>query len=181
VQGAGPERDEPQQQQQQQQHKRVKTLAQMNEDAAPPTKASLKAWWNHFTFAQRARKDAEAHGHYAHPEGTSSALRRARRRERQRADFWPRVGCGCVEAHTVFGKPLRESLKFASVQISTANANGELYVWGYVPVVVAKWYVVGSSLRGTALDSRRSSISGLYLKENGGPHIMTCILQAVLG
>ena len=34
--------------------------------------------------------------------------------------------------------PLKESLKYASVQISTANANGELYVWGYIPVVVAK-------------------------------------------
>ncbi|KAF7316721.1 Rho GTPase activator [Mycena chlorophos] len=48
--------------------------------------------------------------------------------------------------HTVFGKPLKESLKYASVQISTANASGELYVWGYIPVVVAK--------------------CGLYLKEN---------------
>lgn len=41
----------------------------------------------------------------------------------------------------MFGKPLKESLKYASVQISTANANGELYVWGYIPVVVAKWCV----------------------------------------
>jgi hypothetical protein len=40
----------------------------------------------------------------------------------------------------VFGKPLKESLKYASVQISTANANGDLYVWGYIPVVVAKSY-----------------------------------------
>ncbi|KAI6108022.1 Rho GTPase activation protein [Pisolithus sp. B1] len=40
--------------------------------------------------------------------------------------------------HPVFGKPLKESLKRASVQISTANANGDLYVWGYIPVVVAK-------------------------------------------
>jgi hypothetical protein len=47
--------------------------------------------------------------------------------------------------HTVFGKPLKESLKYASVQISTANANGELYVWGYIPVVVAKWYVYCAS------------------------------------
>ncbi|TEB04114.1 Rho GTPase activation protein [Coprinellus micaceus] len=38
----------------------------------------------------------------------------------------------------VFGKPLKESLKYASVQISTANADGVLYVWGYIPVVVAK-------------------------------------------
>lgn len=42
----------------------------------------------------------------------------------------------------MFGKPLKESLKYASVQISTANSNGELYVWGYIPVVVAKWSVV---------------------------------------
>ncbi|KDQ19367.1 hypothetical protein BOTBODRAFT_27950 [Botryobasidium botryosum FD-172 SS1] len=46
----------------------------------------------------------------------------------------------------VFGVPLKESLRYANVQISTANANGELYVWGYIPVVVAK--------------------CGLYLKEH---------------
>lgn len=80
---------------------------------SPPTKASLRAWWNHFTSAQRIKKEAEA------------------------KDDVP---------HTVFGKTLRESLRYASVQISTANANGELYVWGYIPVVVAK--------------------CGLYLKEN---------------
>lgn len=39
----------------------------------------------------------------------------------------------------MFGVPLKDSLKSASVQISTANANGELYVWGRIPVVVAKW------------------------------------------
>ncbi|KAI9567365.1 Rho GTPase activation protein [Boletus coccyginus] len=50
------------------------------------------------------------------------------------------------EHHPVFGKPLKESLRRASVQISTANANGDLYVWGYIPVVVAK--------------------CGLHLKEN---------------
>ncbi|EPQ54208.1 Rho GTPase activation protein [Gloeophyllum trabeum ATCC 11539] len=84
------------------------------QELSPPSKANLKAWWNHFTFAQRAKKDAEEH------KGPQDSR--------------------------VFGKPLRESLKYASVQISTANANGELYVWGYIPVVVAK--------------------CGLYLKEN---------------
>ncbi|KAI0091091.1 Rho GTPase activation protein [Irpex rosettiformis] len=48
--------------------------------------------------------------------------------------------------NVVFSRPLKDSLKHASVQISTANSNGELYVWGYIPVVVAK--------------------CGLYLKEN---------------
>ena len=86
--------------------------AQTQESAAlAPTKASLKTWWNHFTFAQRAKKEAE---------------------EKKAA----------TGENVVFGKPLKESLKYASVQISTANANGELYVWGYIPVVVAKWCAV---------------------------------------
>lgn len=27
--------------------------------AVPPTKANLRTWWNHFLFAQRAKKEAE--------------------------------------------------------------------------------------------------------------------------
>lgn len=30
----------------------------------------------------------------------------------------------------VFGEPLAESVKYASVQISTAGSDGKLYVWG---------------------------------------------------
>ena len=49
------------------------------------------------------------------------------------------------EHHPVFGKPLKDSLRRASVQVSTANTNGDLYVWGYIPVVVAKWSVSAPS------------------------------------
>ncbi|KIP10500.1 hypothetical protein PHLGIDRAFT_101163 [Phlebiopsis gigantea 11061_1 CR5-6] len=86
-----------------------------------PSKASLKAWWNHFAFAQRAKRDADE----------------------KRATAVPPQG-------PVFGRPLRESLQRASVQISTAGNNGELFVWGHIPVVVAK--------------------CGLYLKENATEH-----------
>lgn len=42
----------------------------------------------------------------------------------------------------VFGVPLRESLRYANVPISTASGSGGvLYIYGYVPVVVAKWWV----------------------------------------
>jgi hypothetical protein len=58
------------------------------------------------------------------------------------AFFLSLVPTPTAEDHPVFGKPLRESLKYASVQISTADANGNLYVWGYIPVVVAKWSVL---------------------------------------
>ncbi|PWN94022.1 RhoGAP-domain-containing protein [Acaromyces ingoldii] len=46
----------------------------------------------------------------------------------------------------VFGSPLRRSLKYASVAISMAGEDGQQYIWGYVPVIVAK--------------------VGLFLKEN---------------
>ncbi|RXK41103.1 hypothetical protein M231_01506 [Tremella mesenterica] len=46
----------------------------------------------------------------------------------------------------VFGVPLHESIRYAAVQISTAGPDGSLYVWGVIPIVVAK--------------------CGLYLKEN---------------
>jgi hypothetical protein len=99
-----------------------------------PPKANLRNWWNSFTFAQKAKKEAEAR-----KGGPSNIIMLSCRT----ANMVTRTG---EVVHTVFGKPLRESLKYASVQISTANANGELYVWGYIPVVVAK--------------------CGLYLKEN---------------
>ncbi|KAG6331197.1 hypothetical protein ID866_7892 [Astraeus odoratus] len=95
----------------------------MSPEHSPPTKASLLKWWSQFTHAQRAKKDPE----------------------NDKADY-SRFNPPSQDEHPVFGKPLKESLKRASVQISTANTNGELYVWGYIPVVVAK--------------------CGLYLKEN---------------
>lgn len=49
-----------------------------------------------------------------------------------------------LDTSRVFGAPLKESLRYASVQISTANKDGAMYVWGYIPVVVAKWCVYPS-------------------------------------
>ena len=47
----------------------------------------------------------------------------------------------------VFGAPLRTALQYTTVPISLAKENGEQYVWGYVPALVAK--------------------TGLFLKQNG--------------
>lgn len=76
----------------------------------------------------------------------------------------------------MFGVPLRESLRYANVPISTASGSGGvLYIYGYVPVVVAKWCVrpgvfspldVSPLLRSPFSSFVRSFIrSGLYLKE----------------
>jgi len=81
--------------------------------------------------------------------------------------FWS-LTCVLLDGivHTVFGKPLRESLRYANVQISTAGASGDLYVWGYIPVVVAKWYVAYYISPEEFYDGI-GMCSGLYLKENG--------------
>ncbi|KAG5339820.1 Rho-GTPase-activating protein 5 [Termitomyces sp. T112] len=71
-------------------------------------KPSLKAWLNNLSFAQRLKKETEWRPDDATPDGP------------------------------VFGVPLKESLKHASVPISTATTKGDLYLWGTVPVVVAK-------------------------------------------
>jgi len=47
----------------------------------------------------------------------------------------------------IFGVPLQYSIRYANVAISLFNENGESYIYGYVPIVVAK--------------------CGVYLKEKG--------------
>ena len=38
----------------------------------------------------------------------------------------------------IFGVPLAESIRYANVAISLTNDNGESFIYGYVPIVVAK-------------------------------------------
>lgn len=51
---------------------------------------------------------------------------------------------------SIFGQPLHYVLKCSSVPIRLADANGEPYIWGYIPAIVAK--------------------TGLYLKQHGMLH-----------
>jgi hypothetical protein len=50
----------------------------------------------------------------------------------------------------IFGVPLIQSIPYANVAISLFNEHGESYIYGYVPIVVAK--------------------CGVYLKEKGQLH-----------
>lgn len=52
----------------------------------------------------------------------------------------------------IFGVPLRQSIVYANVAISLVDDNGKSYIYGYVPIVVAK--------------------CGVYLKEKGGCHAL---------
>ncbi|KAG6853989.1 hypothetical protein C0991_011853 [Blastosporella zonata] len=111
----------------------------MEPNDASAPKPRLKAWINNLNFAQRVKKEAEWKPDDACPDGP------------------------------VFGVPLKESLKFASVQISTASAKGDLYVWGTVPVVVAKC--------GLYLKNNATEVSGTF--RVNGSNKRTRDLQAI--
>ena len=38
----------------------------------------------------------------------------------------------------IFGVPLAESIRYANVAISLSNEHGENFIYGYVPIVIAK-------------------------------------------
>jgi hypothetical protein len=42
------------------------------------------------------------------------------------------------EVRSIFGVPLITSIPYANVAISLFNETGESYIYGYVPIVVAK-------------------------------------------
>jgi len=43
-----------------------------------------------------------------------------------------------AEPTGIFGVPLRQSITYANVAISLVDADGKSYIYGYVPIVVAK-------------------------------------------
>ena len=96
-------------------------------------KAGLRTWWQQFTAAQKMRPSPQHPPHsFPQPNPHPNAHPSIYTQPQSQASH---------PAGAVFGSPLKESLKNANVQISTADANGKLYVWGYIPVVVAKWCV----------------------------------------
>jgi hypothetical protein len=59
------------------------------------------------------------------------------------------TGQTAEQAPGIFGVPLRQSITYANVAISLVDGEGKSYIYGYVPIVVAK--------------------CGVYLKEKGAP------------
>ena len=132
-------------------------------------KPGLRTWWQHITTIQKPSSAASTEN--AHAPSKVQALAQ---------EYVP------PPPGAVFGRSLKESLRYASVQISTADASGRLYVWGNIPAVVAKWCVHDLFISLVSLSpfvhhsistKKRYSCtlgmggcglySGLFLKENG--------------
>lgn len=54
----------------------------------------------------------------------------------------------------IFGVPLSKSIKYANVAISLTDANGEQFIYGYVPIVVAKC--------GVFLKEKATNVEGIF-------------------
>src|ERR1700709_2700237 len=92
--------------------------------AAPETSArrDLASWWKNFKKGPQ-RKDDE-------------------RGEPPGLDYYrthlSNIGPEPAEHQEIFGVPLQTSVRYANVAISLSDANGQSYIYGYVPIVVAK-------------------------------------------
>ncbi|KAH6694131.1 RhoGAP domain-containing protein [Plectosphaerella plurivora] len=56
--------------------------------------------------------------------------------------------------HGIFGVPLRQSITYANVAISLIDENGKSYIYGYVPIVVAKC--------GVFLKEKATGVEGIF-------------------
>src|ERR1700712_5081350 len=86
-----------------------------------PTRPDLKSWWKGFTDRTKTKENKRGeHGAYGHqPQPIQT-------------------GNDALDGQGIFGVPLATSVRYANVAISLNHANGQSYIYGYVPIVVAK-------------------------------------------
>jgi hypothetical protein len=101
-------------------------------------KKDLSSWWKNFKRGGGGRRDDDRGGRRIQHEALFSA---AANFESGESSQDPQ------EPQGIFGVPLSTSVRYANVAISLSDHNGQSYIYGYVPIVVAK--------------------CGVYLKEKG--------------
>lgn len=87
-----------------------------SQEVTTPPKKSLKSWWT--TFSKLPRTDNTSSGELSKLPGMDITSPR--------------------DSPVVFGAALNQSIVYANVAISVADATGNTYIYGYIPIVVAK-------------------------------------------
>ena len=105
---------------------------------AVQSKRDLTSWWKNFKRATPQRVQQEEKGRFR----ALSALRN----DSSSLSHANLLACRAAP-QGIFGVPLQTSIRYANVAISLFNEQGQSYIYGYVPIVVAK--------------------CGVYLKEKG--------------
>ncbi|KAJ5106245.1 hypothetical protein N7456_002920 [Penicillium angulare] len=100
---------------------------------SPPSKRDLASWWRQFKRNTR-KEDIKA----TSPSDLSH----------------PVVSRVIEPPRGIFGVPLNESIKYANVAISLTNEQGENFIYGYVPIVVAKC--------GVFLKEKATDVEGIF-------------------
>ncbi|KAK9779044.1 putative Rho-GAP domain-containing protein [Seiridium cardinale] len=148
---------------------------------SPPSKRDLKSWWKRFQV-QSKHQESQARAdigrkpgvetppswphtgreqsqdsaglfvqepmskcHYAFYNAPSPAPVRSQMANRDQTEIRP---------HGIFGVPLRQSITYANVAISLVDDDGKSYIYGYVPIVVAKC--------GVFLKEKATGVEGIF-------------------
>ena len=91
---------------------------------SPPSRQNLTSWWK--TFSKKGPRQGEKETVTKGPKLFS--FKTGNRLPVKTT----------VEKSGIFGVPLHQSIDYANVAISLTDANGNSFIYGYVPIVVAK-------------------------------------------
>lgn len=114
-----------------------------NNPASPPSKRDLKSWWKSFQTRAKHQDSQGKADRTSIPKACQLVciLLRAITRFRSARDarVFTNMATQTEPQHKgIFGVPLRQSITYANVAISLIDEKGESYIYGYVPIVVAK-------------------------------------------
>ena len=97
------------------------------------SKRDLTSWWKGFKRGNNKVEEPKGEEQLFLSSPATSAAFTSRRAMRSRM-----LTGSQVTAPGIFGVPLQESVRYANVAISLFNDEGKSYIYGYVPIVVAK-------------------------------------------
>ena len=113
---------------------------------SPPSRRELASWWKKF---RKTTEKTDEKGENLSARRASVTVLLSYRPLRSYPDNNVTDLLAVETQPGIFGVPLADSIRYANVAISLQNENGESFIYGYVPIVVAK--------------------CGVFLKEKGAP------------
>ncbi|RFU76964.1 hypothetical protein TARUN_5277 [Trichoderma arundinaceum] len=153
-----------------------------NTPASPPNKRDLKSWWKNFKLPTKHQETSQqgtpSTSTASPPAGPCAFIRRRLASLKKLWSLFRSSGIdfnllGSFACHImpidardfgrsshnnrgpgIFGVPLRQSITYANVAISLVDENGKSYIYGYVPIVVAKC--------GVFLKEKATGIEGIF-------------------
>lgn len=138
--------------------------------SSPPTKTSLVSWWKTFKMRPKDHADlatsptaqmlAPPGMHQGSVTPGPGMLERPKLPHMSRSNGeWSSYNAATaldeeLEESVIFGVPLASSIQYANVSISLTDPNGEQFIYGHIPIVVAKC--------GVYLKEHATGIEGIF-------------------